>query len=425
MLIKSVAFFMALSSCALSQQSSVSQKFFNLERISENFKQASLSAPSVFTSAESLFKALWSSKKMPKHRILMSNSQKSDSVSSFYSKKRFIQTSHDSLPVQLDESEIHALRRMGIKFMDVTDTHHMTELFSSVKPYEPFPTKITQYKNVTELNSQLSTEFTRNTLQKFTEFETRYYNSQTGKDAALWLKEQIETIIGSSPSKNFATVELFEHKFLQPSVIARIEGTDDAKHQVIILTAHLDSINTWVPWFGRAPGADDNGSGTVTILDAFRVLVNSGFKPNKTIEFHWYAGEEGGLLGSQDVAKHYKLNKVNMLGQLHFDMTGFFKQNEVFGIVMDNVNHDLVDFLRLLITTYSRLQPGYLKCGYACSDHASWNKFGYRSVMAYESQSLTENPNIHTPRDTVETLSFDHIIEFSKVAVAYCLEYGM
>ena len=38
-------------------------------------------------------------------------------------------------------------------------------------------------------------------------------------------------------------------------------------------------------------GADDDGSGTVTILEAYRALLASDFKPNRAVEFHWYSAE--------------------------------------------------------------------------------------------------------------------------------------
>lgn len=38
-------------------------------------------------------------------------------------------------------------------------------------------------------------------------------------------------------------------------------------------------------------GADDDGSGTVTILEAYRALLASDFTPNRTVEFHWYSAE--------------------------------------------------------------------------------------------------------------------------------------
>ena len=38
-------------------------------------------------------------------------------------------------------------------------------------------------------------------------------------------------------------------------------------------------------------GADDDGSGTVTILEAYRALLEADFRPNRTVEFHWYSAE--------------------------------------------------------------------------------------------------------------------------------------
>lgn len=71
----------------------------------------------------------------------------------------------------------------------------------------------------------------------------------------------------------------------------------------VIVGAHYDS--TGGSSTARGPGADDNGSGVVTILEALRVIAASGFKPKNTLEFHFYAGEEGGLLGSQAVFANY------------------------------------------------------------------------------------------------------------------------
>lgn len=71
------------------------------------------------------------------------------------------------------------------------------------------------------------------------------------------------------------------------------------------------------------PAADDDGSGTTSILDAFRVLAASSFAPtNSAVEFHWYSAEEGGLLGSQAVAKVYEADKVDVKGMIQMDMTG-------------------------------------------------------------------------------------------------------
>jgi leucyl aminopeptidase len=68
-----------------------------------------------------------------------------------------------------------------------------------------------------------------------------------------------------------------------------------------------------------APGADDDCSGTVSILEAFRVLAMSGYTPlNGPVEFHWYAAEEGGLLGSQAIARYKKESGAKIGAMMEF-----------------------------------------------------------------------------------------------------------
>ena len=94
-----------------------------------------------------------------------------------------------------------------------------------------------------------------------------------------------------------------------------------------IIGAHPDSVNILFPLL-NAPGADDDGSGTATILEAFRTLVHIGYEPiHGPVEFHWWAGEEAGLLGSQDVAEDYRSRGIKIGGVLNVDETAFVKVN--------------------------------------------------------------------------------------------------
>lgn len=77
-----------------------------------------------------------------------------------------------------------------------------------------------------------------------------------------------------------------------------------------------------------APGADDDCSGTVSILEAFRVLAESGYNPkNGPVEFHWYAAEEGGLLGSMAIARYKKDSGASIGAMMEFDMTAYVAKN--------------------------------------------------------------------------------------------------
>lgn len=111
--------------------------------------------------------------------------------------------------------------------------------------------------------------------------------------------------------------------------------------------------------FLPAPGADDDGSGTMSILESYRALLAADFHPVRTVQFQWYSAEEGGLLGSQAIAKDYEKRGVNVLAMsqvcrlsniwlsivdlimgLQFDMTAFVKRGtrEEVGIITDFVD---------------------------------------------------------------------------------------
>lgn len=66
-----------------------------------------------------------------------------------------------------------------------------------------------------------------------------------------------------------------------------------------------------------------NGAGHTIDL----VIIESGYTPQDPIEFHFYAGEEGGLLGSQDIVSNYSARTdppVRIKGMLQMDMTVSF-----------------------------------------------------------------------------------------------------
>lgn len=336
---------------------------------------------------------------------------------------RLVKYSDDSPAKWMTESDKMALLRAGVKFMDITDyPEDMMDIQTTWKPY--IPTKVLyEDEAMPFINNLTTTEMTR-VLTRLTQFRTRYYKSATGLEASNWLYDQILGVVVDEEASDYIEVRKFEHNgWKQNSIIARIEGSDEEfKDEVVIVSAHLDSVNMWTPYL-PAPGADDNGSGTVTIFETFRTLVANGFRPERSVEFHWYSAEEAGLLGSQDVARSYKENGIRVVAMMQNDMTGYIgEKGEVIGVVTDHVDKQLTEFLKKLVDSYASIPYVETECGYACSDHASWRKAGYPSAFAIESAFKDSNQAIHTTRDTISRLSFDHMLEFSKVAVGFAVE---
>ncbi|KAF2628743.1 Zn-dependent exopeptidase [Macroventuria anomochaeta] len=208
-----------------------------------------------------------------------------------------------------------------------------------------FPSAVSHQASVTPLLSQLNMTIMETELTTFSAFYNRYYKSAYRRQAPEWLFTQVQdTIIGND---------------------------------TIITSAHLNSLNLHDPMHGRAPGADDDGSGTFGILEALRVLVMNERVKNEeaenTIEFYWYAAEASGLFG---------LQAVDMVEYVDSD----FKAEESFGVVVDFVNDGLTEFAKI-ISAYCTI-PG----------------------------------DIHSPHNKVDELSFSHMLEHGKMAVEFAYE---
>jgi len=218
---------------------------------------------------------------------------------------------------------------------------------------------------------------------------------------------------------------LFPHASIpQASTITRIVGCDaSVRDEIVIIGGHEDSTSTNI---NIAPGADDDATGSATVMEVFRVLAQNNFCPRRTIEFHTYAGEEGGLIGSNNVAQTYNNNNVNVVSMVQFDMTAF-DDNEPIALIRDYTSATLNTFLTQLLDAYVP-ELDYVTnsaCGYGCSDHAAWTSRGYHASFPFEAAFGDHNNLIHTANDTNSRISFEKGATVLKLAVAYLVEMAL
>ena len=201
------------------------------------------------------------------------------------------------------EDEKWQLRREGKSFFDITG---LPERDASIKAQATvkYPKKTAYNETVSPLLKELDQKNMRKHLETFTNFHTRYYKSDYGRQSSEWLFDQVNNTLAHAGA---GVAHFFEHPWGQNSIIATLPGKSD---KTVVIGAHQDSINLFLPSILAAPGADDDGSGTVTILEALRVLLQdkdiAHGKAENTVEFHWYSAEEGGLLGSQAIFSAYE-----------------------------------------------------------------------------------------------------------------------
>jgi leucyl aminopeptidase len=93
-------------------------------------------------------------------------------------------------------------------------------------------------------------------------------------------------------------------------------------------------------------------------------------------------------------------------------------------MMTDFTNAAQNEFLGRLIDEYVKVPWGYSKCGYGCSDHASWTNAGFPASMPFESTMGDINKAIHTDKDTIENAggNANHAAKFAKLAIAYMVE---
>ncbi|KAJ5725932.1 peptidase family M28, partial [Penicillium malachiteum] len=276
-------------------------------------------------------------------------------------------------------------------------------------------------------------------LQHMTGYYNRYYGDFHGERSSQWLHDHIAQIIANAPMSTHISLEYFTHPFPQSSIIARFEPkVRNAADPLTIMGAHQDSANYLFPLL-PAPGADDDCSGTVSILEAFRILAESGYVPQYgPVEFHWYAAEEGGLLGSQRVARYKKEQGARIGAMMEFDMTAYISRNatESIGFISTQADAALTNWTVELSNKYISIPAKIYDLGpLAGSDYMAYTQLNYPAAFASEGNPLAGagfpgefDPYIHGVNDTMwvddETgyFSVDHMARFTELAIAFAIE---
>jgi hypothetical protein len=113
-------------------------------------------------------------------------------------------------------------------------------------------------------------------------------------------------------------------KVTAPLTIGLLEGTDPVlKHEYLLFSAHMDHI-------GITPGkpdsinngADDDGSGTVGVIELAEAFSRAGARPRRSLLFLTVSGEEKGLWGSRYFSEHPTVPLSRIVADLNMDMIG-------------------------------------------------------------------------------------------------------
>ncbi|MCM1991912.1 M28 family metallopeptidase [Oceanirhabdus seepicola] len=198
------------------------------------------------------------------------------------------------------------------------------------------------------------------------------------------------------------------------NVIGRIPGKK--KEKAFIISAHFDHVG----WDGDImfPGAIDNGSGTVAILNIAEQLVNGKELENDTY-ICGFNGEEFGLFGSKAFANHIK-GKYSEIIVINIDCVGKINGKRL-GIHGDSPKNDKLkeDIKGILdkksIDNFTGSIPN--------SDHSSFSYDGMYSISLIQENLFNEGESIHTPNDSSELVDYEYLKEICDVVVDFIYKF--
>lgn len=186
------------------------------------------------------------------------------------------------------------------------------------------------------------------------------------------------------------------------NVVAEIKGTE-LPDEYIVLSAHLDSWDS-------SSGATDNGTGTITMLEAMRILKQTYPSPRRTILVGHWGGEEQGLIGSAAFAEDHpdivdglqaSFNQDNGTWRVEYiRMMGFEGAGENFGKWFGRIPNEITDNIRLDV-------PGVPETG--GSDHMSFICRGAPGFRLQSHYPEYRQYTWHTNRDTFDKIVMDDL----------------
>lgn len=260
-------------------------------------------------------------------------------------------------------------------------------------------------------------------------YVNRYRKTQ--RINTFYISEQLaEKIMGIKPAAQKAAEKpmLFEADIalrfnkttiaLQSSNVLGILEGNDLKDEYVVLTAHYDHLgkrgNTI--WYG----ADDDGSGTVTILElakAFTKAKAAGKGPRRSILFMTVSGEEKGLWGSDYYSSHPAVPLEKTSVNLNIDMVGRIDPgreqgnpaNYIYIIGDDKLSSDLKPISETVNKKYSKLELDYKYNDpadperiYYRSDHFNFAKKGVPVIFYFSGL----HDDYHQPSDTPDKINY-------------------
>ena len=228
---------------------------------------------------------------------------------------------------------------------------------------------------------------------------------KTGKTKGEWADEIKKT--GKPVSRELnVEVELHVSGEYFPerptrNIVGVIPGSDpELSHETVLIGAHMDHHG--VDAAGNIyPGADDNASGTATMMELAELFSQSPVRHKRSLMFAGFAAEEEGLVGSKKLVEDLPIGDYRIVTMINMDMVGQGDGSTGVGGINE---FPLLGELMFTDWPDSALEELKFWSLYPGSDHASFRGNG---IPSYVVGARDKHPNYHTPNDTAGAIKPD------------------
>jgi hypothetical protein len=210
-----------------------------------------------------------------------------------------------------------------------------------------------------------------------------------------------------------------------PNTIGVLRGSDpDLRDEYVLITAHMDHVGV-----GRAVdgdsiynGADDDGSGTVTVVEIARAFASLKNAPRRSIIFMTVSGEEKGLLGSRYYAENPTFPLENTVANINLDMVGrnwsdtivaIGKEESTLGPQVERISSEHPELDMAVIDDIWPEESFYSR-----SDHYNFAQRGVPILFFFNGT----HDQYHQPADEVELIDYDKMARIGQLVFHLGLE---
>jgi hypothetical protein len=209
------------------------------------------------------------------------------------------------------------------------------------------------------------------------------------------------------------------------NVVALVEGSDPVlKNEYIVISGHHDARG--IDDGEIIPGADDNGTATVALMEIAQALMTE--RPKRSVVLAWFSGEEQGMNGSQYFINNCPIPVEKISACLNMDMIGRNDPDSLFLVGSDLLSKGLDASIKRVNRNqginfrfdYRYSDPSHPQRVYFRSDHYPFIRFGIPGVWFFSGFT----PDYHTPRDLPESVDYNKFFKITRLVYLTAFDIG-